>query len=213
MQQATVNLLADMGVQPATLQSGLLFATTDRTPPASVITAPAANANIPVGTPTTITGTAQDSGGGVVGGVEVSVNGGTTWHPAIGRGNWSYSWTPAQLGSVTILSRAVDDSGNLESPSAGIHVNVAASDCPCTVWSGSTGPTNVDSGDSTSVEVGVKFRTDYNGYITGIRFYKATANTGNHVGNLWSSTGTLLGSATFTNETGPDGSRSASVLP
>ncbi len=40
-----------------------------------------------------------------------------------------------------------------------------------------------------------------NGSITGIRFYKAAANTGTHVGSLWSSTGTLLASATFTSET------------
>jgi hypothetical protein len=203
MQQATVNLLADMGVQPATLQSGLVLATasTDTTPPTSTISSPVANANIRVGTTITITGTAVDTGGGVVGGVEVSVDGGTTWHPALGRASWSYSWTPAELGSVKILSRAVDDSGNLEAPSGGVQVNVAASDCPCDAWNSSTAPTNVDSGDPTSVEVGVKFRTDYNGYITGIRFYKATANTGTHVGNLWSSTGVLLGSATFTNET------------
>ena len=36
--------------------------------------------------------------------------------------------------------------------------------------------------------------------MTGIRFYKATTNTGTHIGSLWSSTGTLLSSATFTNE-------------
>ena len=53
----------------------------------------------------------------------------------------------------------------------------------------------------TSVELGVKFRSDVAGTITGIRFYKASANTGTHVGNLWSSTGTLLATATFTNET------------
>ena len=39
------------------------------------------------------------------------------------------------------------------------------------------------------------------GTITGIRFYKATTNTGTHVGSLWTSTGTLLASATFTSET------------
>ena len=33
-----------------------------------------------------------------------------------------------------------------------------------------------------------------------MRFYKSTANTGTHVGNLWSSTGTMLATATFTNE-------------
>ena len=45
------------------------------------------------------------------------------------------------------------------------------------------------------------FTTDTNGYITGARFYKATANTGTHVGSLWSASGTLLAQATFTNET------------
>ncbi len=43
MQQATVNLFADMGVQPGSLQSGLAAATasTDKTAPTSVITSPA----------------------------------------------------------------------------------------------------------------------------------------------------------------------------
>ena len=46
----------------------------------------------------------------------------------------------------------------------------------------------------------MKFRADVNGSITGIRFYKATANNGTHLGKLWSSNGTLLASATFTGE-------------
>ena len=37
--------------------------------------------------------------------------------------------------------------------------------------------------------------------MTGIRFYKASTNTGTHIGSLWSTSGTLLASATFTNET------------
>ena len=40
-----------------------------------------------------------------------------------------------------------------------------------------------------------------NGYISAIRFYKSAQNSGPHVGSLWSSNGTLLGQATFTNET------------
>ena len=55
--------------------------------------------------------------------------------------------------------------------------------------------------DSSAVEVGVKFRTSQAGYITGIRFYKGTGNTGTHVGSLWTSTGTKLASVTFTGET------------
>jgi hypothetical protein len=125
MQQATINLFADMGVQPATVQGGLLLATqsTDTIPPVSTITSPASGANLSVGVAVTVTGTASDSGGGVVGGVEVSVNSGQTWHPASGRQSWSYSFTPQNPGSITIMSRAVDDSGNIETPSPGVSVS------------------------------------------------------------------------------------------
>ena len=33
----------------------------------------------------------------------------------------------------------------------------------------------------------MKFRSDTDGYITGVRFYKGTQNTGTHVGHLWTS--------------------------
>ena len=70
-----------------------------------------------------------------------------------------------------------------------------------TLWSSSAVPAIVDSGDPNAHELGVKFQSDTAGYITGIRFYKASANTGTHVGHLWTRTGTLLASATFTSET------------
>ena len=63
MQQATVNLLADMGnVQPETLMSGLVQATetTDTTPPTSTITSPTAGTVIPNGSTVTVTGSATD---------------------------------------------------------------------------------------------------------------------------------------------------------
>jgi hypothetical protein len=146
LQQATVNLLADMGVQPDTLQPGLVPATqsTDTVAPRSTITAPLGGSTLGVGTPVTITGTATDAGGGVVAGVEVSVDAGATWHPADGRSAWSYAWMPAAVGSYTIRSRAVDDSGNLERPGAGATVSVVrgTSGCPScpTVWSSSASP-------------------------------------------------------------------------
>jgi hypothetical protein len=61
-------------------------------------------------------------------------------------------------------------------------------------------PPVVDSGDTGSVVLGVKFRSDVAGSVIGIRFYKAAANTGTHVGALWSAGGTLLGQGTFTGE-------------
>jgi len=203
MQQATVNLLADMGVQPATLQSGLVPATvsTDTTPPKSTITSPASGTNVVARSPVTISGIATDFGGGVVGAVEVSVDGGLTWHPVVGRENWSYTFVPATSGPVSIQSRAVDDSGNLEVPKPGPTLAVSPAPCPCTIWSSTATATNADAGPNSPLELGVQFRTDSNGYINGIRFYKSVANTGVHVGNLWSSSGALLASATFTGET------------
>jgi hypothetical protein len=126
MQQATINLFADMGVQPVTLQGGLLFAqkSTDTTPPVSTITSPTTGSTAQRGVPVTVTGTATDSGGGVVGGVEVSSDGGQTWHPATGRQSWTYIFTPLVSGPFQIMSRAVDDSGNLETPGPGVTVSV-----------------------------------------------------------------------------------------
>src|SRR5207237_5683673 len=68
MQQATVNLLGDMGAQPATLQAGLVSATsgTDGAAPASAITSPSSGATVGSGATVTVPGTAVDSGGGVV---------------------------------------------------------------------------------------------------------------------------------------------------
>jgi hypothetical protein len=132
MQQATVNLFADMGVQSTSLQPGLVpsSASTDTIAPTSHITTPASGSNVPVANPVTISGTASDAGGGVVGGTEISTDGGATWHPATGFGNWTYTWTPPSLGTVTVKSRAVDDSANLEVPSAGITLNVVPDTTP-----------------------------------------------------------------------------------
>ena len=70
-----------------------------------------------------------------------------------------------------------------------------------TLWTASTTPATVDSGDNQAIEVGVKFTANANGFVTGIQFYKATTNTGTHTGSLWSSTGQLLATGTFTSET------------
>src|SRR6202035_3504787 len=59
----------------------------------------------------------------------------------------------------------------------------------------------VDAADTSPLTLGVQFQAASSGFITGVRFYKESDNTGTHTGSLWSSTGTLLASGTFTNET------------
>ncbi len=205
MQQATANLFADMGVQPGTMQEGLVAATqtTDSTPPTSSIATPVEGAEVETGKQITVSGSASDHegegvGGGQVGGVEVSVDGGATWHPASGRESWTYSWTPDEEGQVTVMSRAVDDSGNLEEPGDQVTVDAVAQSCPCSIWDESFSAS--EDSDPNAGELGVKFRSDASGYITGIRFYKTSGNVGTHVGHLWTASGTQLAEATFTGE-------------
>lgn len=210
MQQATINLFADMGVIPATIQSGGFSSNspTDITAPTSVIASPLNNAALTAGNNVTISGTSSDVGG-VVALVEISVDGGTTWNVATGTTSWSYSWTPAVSGAVVIKSRAIDDNGNMEIPGTApatnaINVNIAAGGpvaCPCTIFQTSNTPSNPSANDGQPIELGMKFQSTLSGYITGVRFYKATGDNGTHIGHLWNNAGTLLSSATFTGET------------
>ena len=116
VQQAMVNLLAQMGIQPQTLQAGLLAGvlSTDHTAPTATI-APVTGL-IELGNKVVVSGNAADLGGGVVAGVEFSGDGAATWHKATGWENWTYTWTPNKIGLVTVEARAVDDSLNIGDP-------------------------------------------------------------------------------------------------
>jgi len=70
-----------------------------------------------------------------------------------------------------------------------------------TIWPSTATPADLDVGGNAPLELGVSFKSDVSGYVTGIRFYKGANNIGTHLGHLWSSTGTLLASATFSGET------------
>jgi hypothetical protein len=73
--------------------------------------------------------------------------------------------------------------------------------CPCSLWPNSATPTATATGDTSAVELGVKFTADQAGTISGIRFYKAPGNTGTHTVTLWDNTGAPMASATSGNET------------
>ena len=199
MQQAQVNLLADMGASPGTLAAGLVAASasTDGTAPTVSVTSPAAGTSVVNGSNTTISGTATDSGGGVVAGVEVSTDGGTSWQAATGTSNWSYSYVQHGVASTGIRIRAIDDSANYPATPTTLTLTVAG---PYTVFGGQA-PVTPDSQDASAVELGLRLTPTESGLISGVRFYKSAANTGTHTGSLWSSTGARLATATFTNET------------
>ncbi|QSJ20471.1 DUF4082 domain-containing protein [Nostoc sp. UHCC 0702] len=101
----------------------------------------------------------------------------------------------------TINPRVLDPAGNALANNYNLSFTTASTLPPLSIWNNSTTPTNPSTADPNAVELGVKFTSDIDGFITGVRFYKGNGNTGTHIGNLWSSDGTQLATATFSNET------------
>jgi hypothetical protein len=209
LQQATLNLLTDMGVTPGTKQSDLTLSApvNDKTLPVSTIKTPVNGLTVEANTLVTISGTALDLNG--VNRVEISVDDGKTWQTVAGTTNWSFSWIANGSGAVVIRSRAIDNNGNAELPgnapaSNAINVNIAKSApgvCPCSIFTTQV-PANANQRDNDAgISVGTRFRSSVNGFVTGLRFYKGPGNEGTHLGQLWSSSGTLIAEATYTNET------------
>jgi hypothetical protein len=97
------------------------------------------------------------------------------------------------------VSGATDLYGNVMA--APVTWSFSTPNCPCTIWSQTAAPGTTATSDGNALEVGLKFRADANGYVTGVRFYKGPGNGGTHTGNLWTDSGTRLATVTFTNET------------
>ncbi|WP_167402632.1 N,N-dimethylformamidase beta subunit family domain-containing protein [Micromonospora viridifaciens] len=199
MQQATLNLFADMGVLPASTQSGLVTPSvnTDTQGPNVTITSPASGSTFTNGAQVTVTGTATDVGGGQVAMVEVSTDAGATWRRATGTSSWSYTFTATGAGGTTVRVRGIDDSANPTSTPATRALNLTG---PTSLF-GSRAPTVPSAADGGSYQLGVRFTPQSDGYVTGVKFYKGSGNGGTHTGSLWSSSGARLATGTFVNET------------
>ena len=205
LQQATINLFADMGVQPGYADGGHDSGHDVDRPlaPISTILSPLAGAVLRVrhGCDNPRHGARprrrRGRGGRSFGRRRHDVA------PRDRHESWTYTFTTRGNGPFTILSRAVDDSGNMEPNGPAWTVNPILNPGIYSLWTYSDTPGTIDSKDKQAIEVGVRItsrtRTER---LPALRFYKATTNTGTHVANLWTSTGQLLATATFTNETG-----------
>ena len=109
------------------------------------------------------------------------------------------SGTPTTSGTFSFTVQVSDSSSHTATKT--LSITIMSAPAGITIWPSTAGPGVIDDGPDSAVELGVKFKSDMAGTITGIRFYKATANTGVHVGNLWASSGTRLATVTFSNET------------
>jgi hypothetical protein len=159
----------------------------------AVSVAPAATFSQPV-TPGTASFTVKDPGGSTVAG-SVALSGGNTVATFTPSGSLA-----AGITYTATVSGAQNGSGVAMSGPFSWSFTTAGPACPCSVWQNGTPTGAVDANDTSAVNLGLKFQASASGFITGIRFYKETDNTGTHAGSLWSSTGTLLATGTFTSE-------------
>ncbi|MEO8630435.1 MAG: DUF4082 domain-containing protein, partial [Betaproteobacteria bacterium] len=167
------------------------------TPPAVVVTAPLAGATVSGSVVLTanITGSVKT--------VQFLLDGNALPGTPVASGSsYSFTWNTAGLDGAHLLSVQATGTNSFINTAVGVPVTVSnPQTCPCTIWPASVAPVSIADLDHNPIEVGVKFRSDVPGTISGIRFYKSPDNTGPHVGTLWSLTGAVLARATFTAET------------
>ena len=161
-----------------------------------------------VGAPFSVTIRARDTANnlvlGYVGNVSLSASTGTVSPTSVGPfsgGVWS---GPVTIEMATSNVTLIAEDGGVSGTSNAFAVQ-AAPTCPCSIWDSSASPSNPHNPDAQAVELGVKFRSATDGYITALRFYRGASNTGTtFVGHLWTASGTQLAEATFPTGT-PDG--------
>ncbi len=152
-----------------------------------------------------------------VGATSYTVNFGTSSPPpqvATGVTNASYA-PPSLLAGASYFWQIVarNAAGSTTGPVWSFTTaNATPPSCPCSLWTLSTTPGPVRN-NTFAVELGVRFTSDISGFVTGVRFYKYAQNTGTHVGNVWTSSGTLLGTVTFTGETASGWQQAAFATP
>jgi hypothetical protein len=119
-------------------------------------------------------------------------------------GSMSIRRSAVSLFLATMLVLAVLPAFGILSGSGSSGVAEAAS---YSIWPGTVTP-GFAYDNPAPVEVGLRFRSDVSGYVTGVRFFKAPGATGTHIGRLWTNGGVKLAEVMFANETA-DGWQSA----
>ncbi|HZU21582.1 MAG TPA: DUF4082 domain-containing protein, partial [Terriglobales bacterium] len=132
-----------------------------------------------------------------------SLANGTTLPPGLtlAASSGQISGSPTLAGTFGFTLQVSDGGSPVQTVTKSFSISIASPPAFYTVWAATATPTVADAGADSAVELGFKFKSDISGTISGVRFYKSAGNTGTHIGNLWSAGGSLLATATFSNET------------
>jgi hypothetical protein len=124
----------------------------------------------------------------------------------------SYTVTPSKSGfTFTPANRAVTvNAANV----SGVSFTAAAPPAGQSLFTSQT-PASLNNSDGAGVhyELGTRFTSTAAGQITAIRFWKDSNETGTHTGRIWSNSGQLLASVTFTGETASGWQQQALATP
>ena len=181
---ATVSLTVNAAPnQPPVANNDSGYSATQNTALTIAASALLANDTDPNGDPLTITGVSGAVNGTVSFNAQTNV---VTFTPTTG-----------YTGAASFSYAISDGRGGIATATANLTVNTPT----VSLFSSSNTPAVLSDSDTAQVNLGVRFTSSSAGTITGIKYYKGANDTGTHTGSLWSSTGTLLATATFTNET------------
>jgi hypothetical protein len=193
--QYTFTVTAKNGAGPGTVSSPS-NAVTPTSP-----TAPAAPTGVTARSATTQAlvswQTPANDGGRPITGYTVTTFQGATQFSTASAGPSATSATISALSNGQTYTFTVTATNSIGSSSASTASNAAMPEDTLFDFSQ---PLQIDAGDRSATVVGLKFTPSVSGNVVGVRFYKAAANTGTHIGALWTTTGTMLASATFANE-------------
>uniref|UniRef100_UPI003C752EE2 Ig-like domain-containing protein n=1 Tax=Salinimicrobium sp. GXAS 041 TaxID=3400806 RepID=UPI003C752EE2 len=148
--------------------------------PAVSITSPMESAEFNTSESVIIKASAVDSDGSIS---KVEFFQGYTKLGEVSEAPYSFTWENIPTGTFSLTAKATDDKGAV-AISAPVMIE-ASQVCPCNVFSPEERPSGILWSGS-PLQLGMKFRSSENGFITGVRFYKQPGNTGVHTGQLYS---------------------------
>ncbi len=130
------------------------------------------------------------------------VSGATNGTVSLNTTNATITFTPTTgyTGAAGFTYAISDGRGGTSSANVALTVSAPGTSPPVSLFSSSATPAATNTNDTNPVELGVKFQASTAGTISAIKFYKGTQDTGTHTGTLWSSSGQVLATATFTGE-------------
>ncbi len=143
---------------------------------------------------------------------------GTTWIDITGATNQTLTLGQAQTNNrVRATATYTDTLGNAENVLSPATSVISGSTILLESVFSNQVPGNINQSDGTGsagdYELGMEFTSAKAGQLNAIRYYKSPSETGSHIGRIWSNTGTLLGSVTFTNETASGWQQQALTTP